>query len=83
MAGYCNVPVGREGISARIQLFYRGEKYDEQQLVVTENPDMWAVFPLPDGEKEDFSFCFTCCEEEQGAQTDQSGPFFPIHRQMS
>ena len=65
MAGYCNVPVGREGISARIQLFYRGEKYDEQQLVVTENPDMWAVFPLPDGEKEDFSFCYTCCEEEQ------------------
>ena len=48
MVGYCNVPVGREGISARIQLFYRGEKYDEQQLVVTENPDMWAVFPLPE-----------------------------------
>ena len=59
MAGYCNVPVGRKGVSARIQLFVRGEKYDEQQLVVAEEPEMWAVFPLPDGNAEDFSFRFT------------------------
>ena len=40
MAGYCNVPVGREGISARIQLFYRGQLLDEQRLVLTDHPDM-------------------------------------------
>lgn len=68
MAGYCNVPVGRKGVSARIQLFVRGEKYDEQQLVVAEEPEMWAVFPLPDGNAEDFSFRFTECGEDQAQQ---------------
>lgn len=64
MAGYCNVPVGREGISARIQLFYRGQLLDEQRLVLTDHPDMWAVFSLPEGNPEDFSIGFTECEPE-------------------
>ena len=66
---YCIIPVHSEGVSARIQLFNGQTLLDEERLQVSELPEMWAVFHIPeDGE---ISVRFTDCDPETAAQMEK------------